>query len=146
MAAVGPLVKPKIIKRRTKKFILHQSDRYVKIKLNWRKPRGTDNRVCRRFKGQTLMPSIGCGSNKKTKHTLPSGFGSPWSTASRSLKCCCCCATNLAVLGLLTTSPQRTAEPLWTEQPSWPSEAPIPMPGCAARKVNRQIVRTLYLC
>ncbi|KAL4681356.1 hypothetical protein H8959_006833 [Pygathrix nigripes] len=69
-----PLVKPKIIKKRTKKFIRHQSDRYVKIKRNWRKPRGIDNTVCRRFKGQILMPNIGYESNKKTKHMLPSGF------------------------------------------------------------------------
>ncbi|KAK2084759.1 60S ribosomal protein L32 [Saguinus oedipus] len=74
MAALRPLVKPKIVKKRTKKFIRHQSDRYVKIKYNWRKPRGIDNRVRRRFKGQILMPNIGYGSNKKTKHMLPSGF------------------------------------------------------------------------
>uniref|UniRef100_A0A452Q9P9 Ribosomal protein L32 n=1 Tax=Ursus americanus TaxID=9643 RepID=A0A452Q9P9_URSAM len=84
MAALRPLVKPKIVKKRTKKFIRHQSDRYVKIKVscfsptpplrNWRKPRGIDNRVRRRFKGQILMPNIGYGSNKKTKHMLPSGF------------------------------------------------------------------------
>ncbi|XP_063092787.1 large ribosomal subunit protein eL32-like [Cavia porcellus] len=73
-AALRPLVKPKIVKKRTKKFIRHQSDRYVKIKRNWRKPRGIDNRVRRRFKGQILMPNIGYGSNKKTKHMLPSGF------------------------------------------------------------------------
>ncbi|KAK7800615.1 hypothetical protein U0070_022554 [Myodes glareolus] len=74
MAALRPLVKPKIVKKRTKKFIWHQSDRYVKIKRNWWKPRGIDNRVRRRFKGQILMPNIGYGSNKKTKHLLPSGF------------------------------------------------------------------------
>ncbi|XP_044100329.1 60S ribosomal protein L32-like [Neovison vison] len=73
-AALRPLVKPKIVKKRTKKFIQHQSDRYVKIKRNWQKPRGTDNRVRRTFKGQILMPNIGYGSNKKTKHMLPSGF------------------------------------------------------------------------
>uniref|UniRef100_A0A8C5JWC5 60S ribosomal protein L32 n=1 Tax=Jaculus jaculus TaxID=51337 RepID=A0A8C5JWC5_JACJA len=73
-AALRPLVKPKIAKKRTKKFIRHQSDRYVKIKHNWQKPRGIDNRVQRRFKGQNLMPNIGYGSNKKTKHVLPSGF------------------------------------------------------------------------
>ncbi|XP_004639384.1 60S ribosomal protein L32-like [Octodon degus] len=74
MAALRLLVKPKIIKKRTKKLIQHQSDRYVKINLNWQKPRGIDNRVRRRFKGQILMPSIGYGSKKKTKHMLPSGF------------------------------------------------------------------------
>ena len=74
MAALRPLVKPKIVKKRTKKFIRHQSDRYVKIKRNWQKPRGVDNRVHGRFKGQILMPNIGYGSNKKTKHMLPSGF------------------------------------------------------------------------
>ncbi|KAJ7345515.1 hypothetical protein JRQ81_001465 [Phrynocephalus forsythii] len=74
MPALRPLIKPKIVKKRTKKFICHQSDRYVKIKRNWRKPRGIDNRVRRRFKGQILMPNIGYGINKKTKHKLPSGF------------------------------------------------------------------------
>ncbi|KAK6318702.1 hypothetical protein J4Q44_G00099130 [Coregonus suidteri] len=74
MAALRPLKRPKIFKKRVKKFIRHQSDRYVKVKQNWRKPRGIDNRVRRRFKGQMLMPNIGYGSNKKTKHMLPSGF------------------------------------------------------------------------
>lgn len=41
---------------------------------NWRKPKGIDNRVRRRFKGQYLMPSIGYGSSKKTRHMLPTGF------------------------------------------------------------------------
>nr|XP_051698481.1 60S ribosomal protein L32-like [Oryctolagus cuniculus] len=74
MAALGSLVKPKMVKKRTKKFIFHQSDRYVKIKRNRQKPRGINSRVRRRFKGQILMPNTGYGSNKKTKHMLPSGF------------------------------------------------------------------------
>ncbi|XP_054854264.1 60S ribosomal protein L32-like [Eublepharis macularius] len=74
MPALRPLIKPKIVKKKTKKFIRRQSDRYVKIKHKWRKPRGIDNRVRRRFKGQILMPNIGYGSNKKTKHMLPLGF------------------------------------------------------------------------
>uniref|UniRef100_A0A3B1IEQ0 60S ribosomal protein L32 n=3 Tax=Astyanax mexicanus TaxID=7994 RepID=A0A3B1IEQ0_ASTMX len=74
MPILRPLTKSNIVKKRTKKFIRHQSDRYVKIRKNWRKPRGIDNRVRRRFKGQMLMPNIGYGSNKKTKHMLPTGF------------------------------------------------------------------------
>merc|ERR1712243_276257 len=35
---------------------------------------GIDNRVRRRFKGQYLMPSIGYGSNAKTRHMMPDGF------------------------------------------------------------------------
>nr|XP_054346921.1 60S ribosomal protein L32-like [Pongo pygmaeus] len=74
MASLRLLMKPKIIKKRTKKFMQHHSDRYVKIKRNWKKPRGFDNRVHRRFKGQILMPNIAYGSNRKTKYMLPSGF------------------------------------------------------------------------
>ncbi|BGO88403.1 60S ribosomal protein L32 [Rhodotorula toruloides] len=51
----------------------HQSDRYAGVKEAWRKPKGIDNRVRRRFKGQLPMPSIGYGSNKKTRHLLPNG-------------------------------------------------------------------------
>uniref|UniRef100_A0A8C7X1B2 60S ribosomal protein L32 n=1 Tax=Oryzias sinensis TaxID=183150 RepID=A0A8C7X1B2_9TELE len=74
MAALRPLTKPRLVKKRTKKFIRHQSDRYVKIKQNWRKTRRIDNRVRRRFKGRMLMPNIGYGSNKKIKFILPTGF------------------------------------------------------------------------
>ena len=63
-----------IVKKRSKSFIRHQSDRYAKLKTNWRKPKGIDNRVRRRFKGQYLMPKIGYGSNKKTKFLMPDGF------------------------------------------------------------------------
>ncbi|XP_037756235.1 60S ribosomal protein L32-like [Chelonia mydas] len=74
MPALRPLVKPKIIKKRTKKFIRHQPDHYVKIKRNWHKTRGINNRACRRFKGQILMPNVGYGSNRKTKYMLPTRF------------------------------------------------------------------------
>uniref|UniRef100_A0A1B6C534 60S ribosomal protein L32 n=1 Tax=Clastoptera arizonana TaxID=38151 RepID=A0A1B6C534_9HEMI len=72
--AIRPVYRPNILKKRTKRFIRHQSDRYIKLKQNWRKPKGIDNRVRRRFKGQFLMPSIGYGSKKNTKHMLPTAF------------------------------------------------------------------------
>merc|ERR1712098_426171 len=72
--ALRPLVKPRLSRKRTKRFIRHQSDRYGKVKQNWRKPKGIDNRVRRRFKGQYKMPNIGYGTWKKCKHVLPSGF------------------------------------------------------------------------
>ena len=72
--AITPASRPKIVKKRTKQFTCHQSDRYDKVKRNWRKPKGIDNRVRRRFKGQYLMPNIGYGSAAKTKHMLPTGF------------------------------------------------------------------------
>ncbi|XP_062503880.1 large ribosomal subunit protein eL32-like [Corticium candelabrum] len=68
------LNKHKIVKKRRKRFIRHQSDRYDKLKPNWRKPKGIDNRVRRRFKGVYLMPSIGYGSNRKTRDLDPDGF------------------------------------------------------------------------
>ncbi|XP_022905440.1 large ribosomal subunit protein eL32 [Onthophagus taurus] len=72
--AIRPVYRPKLVKKRTKKFIRHQSDRYGKLKRNWRKPKGIDNRVRRRFKGQYLMPNIGYGTWEKSRHMLPTGF------------------------------------------------------------------------
>ena len=72
--AITPASKPKIVKKRTKKFTRHQSDRYDKLSRNWRKPKGIDNRVRRKFKGMYLMPNIGYGSAKNTRHMLPTGF------------------------------------------------------------------------
>jgi large subunit ribosomal protein L32e len=74
MATVTSLNRTPIVKKRTKRFARHHSDRYFRVKANWRKPKGIDNRVRRRFKGQIAMPSIGYGSNKKTRHLMPNGF------------------------------------------------------------------------
>ncbi|KAL6077155.1 60S ribosomal protein L32, variant 2 [Balamuthia mandrillaris] len=71
---VQPLSKPNIVKKRIHKVKRFQSDRFHRVKESWRKPRGIDNKVRRRFRGTIRMPKIGYGSNKKTRHLLPSGF------------------------------------------------------------------------
>merc|ERR1712227_113301 len=67
---VKPLIKRKIVKKKTNTFKRHQSDRYHKLDENWRKPKGIDNRLRRKFRGMTRMPKIGYGSNQRTRHVL----------------------------------------------------------------------------
>merc|ERR1712196_452479 len=69
-----PLSRPKIVKKKTNKFKRHQSDLHARVSESWRRPKGIDSRVRRKFKGKVLMPNIGYGSNKKTRHVLPDGF------------------------------------------------------------------------
>uniref|UniRef100_A0A7S0UUS7 60S ribosomal protein L32 n=1 Tax=Polytomella parva TaxID=51329 RepID=A0A7S0UUS7_9CHLO len=71
---VQPLKKVKLIKKRTKRFERHQSDRKISVHSSWRRPKGIDNRVRRKYKGTAPMPNIGYGSNAKTRHTLATGF------------------------------------------------------------------------
>ena len=77
MAGPTPLMKKAVVKKRTKKFARHQADLFMRIRdSSWRKPKGIDGRVRRRFKGQVPMPSIGYGSDKKTRNVHPNGFKS----------------------------------------------------------------------
>ncbi|KHN82046.1 60S ribosomal protein L32 [Toxocara canis] len=64
----------KIVKKHTRRFTRHESDRYHRLRPNWRKPKGIDNRVRRRFKGQRRMPKVGYGNAKVTRHMLPNGY------------------------------------------------------------------------
>ena len=76
MPKVTPLERPKIVKKRTKTFERHQYQQFVRIgkRDTWRKSKGIDSRVRRRFKGTIPQPSIGYGSDKKTRNLMPSGF------------------------------------------------------------------------
>ena len=50
------------------------------LQESWRRPKGIDSRVRRKFKGcGIIMPNIGYGSNKKTRHLMPTGApGGSW--------------------------------------------------------------------
>ena len=75
MAGPTPINKKTIVKKRSKKFARHQSDIFWRIgRSSWRKPKGIDGRVRRRFKGAIPMPSIGYGSDKLTRNVHPNGF------------------------------------------------------------------------
>lgn len=75
MPGVRPLNKKTVVKKRSKKFARHQSDLFIRIRdSSWRKPKGIDGRVRRRFKGAVPMPSIGYGSDKQTRNIHPHGF------------------------------------------------------------------------
>ena len=103
-----PLARPKIVKKKTNKFKRHQSDRFATVKESWRRPKGIDSRVRRKFKGKTLMPNIGCGSNKKNKH------------ADADLDSSYC--LNCRPVG----ETGRVAQ-LWPWQQHWPSLQPLPV-------------------
>jgi large subunit ribosomal protein L32e len=70
-----PVQKTTKVVKHHKKFIRHQSDRKIAVKPNWRKQKGIDSRVRRKFKGNgVIQPNIGYGTNKKHRHILPNGF------------------------------------------------------------------------
>merc|ERR1712178_151803 len=64
----------KAVKQRPYKFKRHQSDRVVRVKESWRRQKGIDSVVRRKFKGKILMPNIGYGTNKKHRHVMKDGF------------------------------------------------------------------------
>jgi len=54
-----------IVKKRKAKFIRAHQERHARLKEGWRKPKGIDSRVRRRYRGARPMVKIGYGSAKK---------------------------------------------------------------------------------
>ena len=72
--SVTPAPHKEIIHKKTTKFTRIQSDRFNRLKPSWRATRGIDSKYRRKYRGTPAHPEIGYGSDKETKHMLPSGF------------------------------------------------------------------------
>ena len=63
----------RIISRRRPKFIRQESWRYVRVKENWRRPRGIDSKMRLKLKSRPALVSVGYGSPRKVRGLHPSG-------------------------------------------------------------------------
>jgi large subunit ribosomal protein L32e len=64
----------KRIKKRKPKFVRQESWKYIRLKENWRRPRGLDNKVRKRIKGWPPRVSAGYRGPKATRAFHPSGL------------------------------------------------------------------------
>ena len=61
----------RIVKKKKTTFDRFECHRHLRVKRNWRRPRGIDCSVRRKFRGMLRTPKVGYGSNKKTRNLLP---------------------------------------------------------------------------
>lgn len=61
-------------KRKKPKFVRQESWKYIRLKENWRRPRGLDNKVRKRIKGWPPLVSSGYRGPKAARGLHPSGY------------------------------------------------------------------------
>ncbi|MEM1657668.1 MAG: 50S ribosomal protein L32e [Candidatus Jordarchaeales archaeon] len=64
----------KRLKMKKPDFIRCESWRYVRVKPNWRRPRGIDNKMREKEKGWPKSPNVGYRAPRKVRGLHPSGF------------------------------------------------------------------------
>ncbi len=73
-ASVKALRPRKQLKRKKPKFVRPESWRYVRLKENWRRPRGLDHKVRIKYDGWPPGVSVGYRGSRATRGLHPSGF------------------------------------------------------------------------
>ena len=64
----------KRLKRKKPDFVRHESWRYDRLKENWRRPRGIDNKMRRKIKGWPSTVNVGYRGPKAARGIHPSGY------------------------------------------------------------------------
>ena len=64
----------KKLKRKKPDFVRQESWRYVRVKENWRRPRGIDSKMRKRVKGWPECPRVGYRGPRLARGLHPSGL------------------------------------------------------------------------
>jgi large subunit ribosomal protein L32e len=62
------------VKKKKPKFVRQESWKYIRLKENWRKPRGLDNKVRKKIKGWPTPPRAGYRGPRVGRGLHPSGY------------------------------------------------------------------------